>query len=255
MGASADSRPRPDRRDGRRMLALKSRKGPTPVVAIYARVSTRNKQELSNQTRELRLYAKRVGWEIFETYKDQAKGDSPNRPGLDAMLEAAARKYFDAVLIFDLSRLTRGGPMSAFGILQRLKDSGVELWSYREEWLRTPVTGPILFAIAAWIAQMEKEAIGARVRAGMARARDRGTKFGRPKVASDKVSDAELKKCRGQRMSFRQMAAHFKVGRGTIERRMNELEAKEKNNGTTASSAAAEEASREAEPGKTRART
>lgn len=106
-------------------------------AALYARISTDDeRQNLDNQLIDLREYAERSRWEITSTFTDSVSGAADNRPGLEQLMREASRKRFDVVLVWDLSRLTRKGPYSALQIVERLKASGIELHSYREEQLR-----------------------------------------------------------------------------------------------------------------------
>lgn len=186
-------------------------------IAIYARVSTNEgRQHLANQLRQLRSYATAQGWKVVEEFTDEETGAKETRPGLERMLTAASRKEFDIVLIFDLSRLTRRGPASAFKILERLKTSGVDLWSFREEYFRTAgVAGPILFAIAAFLAEQERAAISHRVKAGMDRARAAGQTFGPPEVEVDVPA---LLKAKAEGLSVRKLAARFQISKSTVQR-------------------------------------
>jgi DNA invertase Pin-like site-specific DNA recombinase len=195
--------------------------GKVTTVAVYARISTREgKQHLQNQLRELRAYCARMAWEIVGTFTDQQSADSRSRPGLDGLMKAAARREFEAVVVVDLSRLTRGGPMKAFEFINRLKNSGVEFWSMNEEHFRT--TGPageLFIAIAAAIAKMEVETLRARIRAGLETARRRGIVLGSQKMVVDL---ARVHKLRKQGKSLREVADELGVSHMTIKRRLKQ---------------------------------
>ena len=81
----------------------------TRRAAIYVRVST-GSQTVENQLRELRLVAERHGWEIVTEFSDKgisgAKGRD-QRPGLDKLLQAVARRDVDMVLAWSVDRLGR----------------------------------------------------------------------------------------------------------------------------------------------------
>lgn len=197
-----------------------------PRVALYARISTDDeRQNLENQLHQLRAYVQRQNWEPYETeFTDRASGSKDRRPGLDAMLKAAARREFDYVLVFDLSRLTRGGPATAFAVIKRLKDSGVEFWSFREEYFRTPIAGEMLLAIAAFMAKAEQDAIRARVKAGMDRARAMGKHIGNPPA---EIDEAKLMQLRAEGLSIRQIAAQLRTSKSVVERRLRGIEEEE----------------------------
>ena len=67
-------------------------------IAIYSRVST-SEQDVNNQLRALRNYAKAIGGEIVEEYVDIASGKSSNRPEFRRLLKDAEQHKFDLVLV------------------------------------------------------------------------------------------------------------------------------------------------------------
>jgi len=210
---------KPDR-DPLSILAANPARSARVRAALYARVSTRQegRQSVENQLRELRAYARRMRWTVAAEYSDRISGATEKRPALDKLMQAATGRTFDVVLVWDLSRLTRGGPASAFRYMDRLKAAGVELWSYREEHFRTagPV-GAFLIAVAAFLAEQERAVISGRVKAGLDRAKAAGRVLGRkPRV----VDIARLTQLRDAGHSIRDCARILKTSRSVIERRL-----------------------------------
>ena len=79
-------------------------------VAIYARVSTANQgQDPTMQTRELREYCQRRGWELVdEPYVDiGVSGTKEKRPQLDRLMADAHRRRFDVVAVWRFDRMAR----------------------------------------------------------------------------------------------------------------------------------------------------
>ena len=78
-------------------------------VAIYARVSTANNgQDPTMQTRELREYAVRRGWDVAGEYVDVGvSGTKEKRPELDRLMSEAHRRRFDAVIVWKFDRFAR----------------------------------------------------------------------------------------------------------------------------------------------------
>ena len=155
-------------------------------VAVYARVSTRDKyQEPETQLLPLRDYASAQGWELRATFIDQAPaGDLNARDQWRELLDAAARRRFDLVLVFRLDRAFRS-VLDAAQTLERLRAWRVGFRSYSEPWLDTTSPfGEALFHITAAYAQLERAVLAERVRAGMARAAREGKPIGRPRVES-----------------------------------------------------------------------
>jgi hypothetical protein len=79
-------------------------------VAIYARYSSDNQREASieDQFRLCREYAKRQGWQLVESYSDQAiSGASLLRPGIQTLLADAQSKRFNVIPAESLDRISR----------------------------------------------------------------------------------------------------------------------------------------------------
>lgn len=150
-------------------------------VALYARVST-DKQSTENQLRELRQVADRQGWEVVQEFVDHAisgaKGPK-HRPQLASMLRGVARRDFDLVAAWSVDRLGRS-LIDLVGLLQELHSTGVDLYLHQQGLnTRTPA-GKALYGMLGVFAEFERSMIQERVRAGMAKAKERGTKSGNP---------------------------------------------------------------------------
>lgn len=81
-------------------------------VAIYARYSSDNQrpESIDDQVRACQEFAAARGYasDPAHIYKDEAKsGVLRDRPGLEALLSAARAHQFEALLVDDLSRLSR----------------------------------------------------------------------------------------------------------------------------------------------------
>ena len=80
-------------------------------AAIYARYSTeqQNESTLADQRRVCTERAQALGYGVVATFEDAgiSGGATGNRPGFLAMREAAERDEFDALLVLDMSRLSR----------------------------------------------------------------------------------------------------------------------------------------------------
>jgi DNA invertase Pin-like site-specific DNA recombinase len=79
-------------------------------AAIYARYSTnmQSAASIEDQVRVCREQAKRMGWNVVETFSDAAiSGATILRPGLQAALAAARRGEFEILLAEALDRISR----------------------------------------------------------------------------------------------------------------------------------------------------
>lgn len=196
-----------------------------PKVGIYARVSTRDKQEAANQLRELRTFAGKQGWKLVDTYVDQASGTrGPEaRPEFARMFEDAERRKFDLLLFWSLDRFSREGARETLNHLNRLELAGVKYRSYTQPYFDT--AGPFaaaLISILAALAAQEQIILSDRVRAGMRRAAASGVIFGRPRRVIDlaKLYD----RWKQERASFADLAAETGVSKATIFRRLTSYE-------------------------------
>jgi DNA invertase Pin-like site-specific DNA recombinase len=158
-------------------------------VAVYARVSTDDRgQDPENQLAQLRAWCSAAGHEIAAEYIDHASGSKgeTKRPRFAAMMDDAHRRKFDLVLVWALDRLSREGMVATVGYLQRLAAAGVAFHSYSEPALCSDneMVRDIVLAVMSALAKAERQRISARTIAGLDRVRAKGTRLGRPEIAS-----------------------------------------------------------------------
>ena len=150
-------------------------------AALYARVST-DRQSTENQLRELRQTAQRLGWDVVAEFVDRGISGSKgrkDRPQLDAMLKGASRKDFDVVASWSVDRLGRS-LIDLVGMLTEFHATGVELFLHQQGINTTTPNGKAMFGMMGVFAEYERSMIQERVKAGMARAKAKGTKSGNP---------------------------------------------------------------------------
>ncbi len=137
----------------------------------YARVST-EEQSLNRQIDVL----KEAGCEkIFE---EKISGIKKERPELNRMLEQLRKGDF--IIVADLTRLSRS-VKDLFQLAEQAEAKGVNIKSLKESWLDTSTAqGKLMFTIFAGISQFERDLISQRTLEGLAAARARGKKGGRP---------------------------------------------------------------------------
>ena len=130
-------------------------------VALYLRVSTVNSQTTENQSRELTAWAKRAGWPVVATYEDAgisgAKGRD-KRPGLDALLKAAARREFDVLAAWSVDRLGRS-LQDLIATLNELHALGCDLYLHQQAVDTTTPAGRALFQMMGVFAEFERAMI------------------------------------------------------------------------------------------------
>jgi DNA invertase Pin-like site-specific DNA recombinase len=186
-------------------------------VAIYARVSTRDKgQDTQNQLLQLRRFAATMGWSVEREFVDQATGKTSDREQFQAMFAAASRREFDVLLFWSLDRLSREGVLDTLKHLERLTSHGVNYRSFTEQYLdSTGIFKEAVIGILAAVAKQERVRLRERVMAGLERAKSQGRTGGRPKVA-DTVKSVKIRKLREQGMSIRAIANEVNVSPGTV---------------------------------------
>ena len=153
-------------------------------AALYHRVSTLD-QDPAGARAELRAAAERLGASVVLEVEETGSGAANNRPGLLEVLEAARRGRIELVLVVALDRWGRS-PLDLLSNLRELEGAGVRFMAVRQGLdLRTggDAMSRLMLSVLAGVAEFERELIRDRTRAGLARARARGSRLGRPRVA------------------------------------------------------------------------
>ncbi len=191
-------------------------------AALYMRVSTVD-QHPETQTLDLRQLATQRGFEIVAEFTDRISGAKARRPGLDQLLKEARRGQFDVVLVWASDRIARS-VRHYLEILDELNRLNVEFVSFREQIDTGGPLGRAIVVIIGAIAELERNLIVERVRAGMRRARLEGRPIGRPAVELDR---AAILRDRQHGQSLGQLAKGYRVSRSTIHRVLHEHAATE----------------------------
>ena len=190
-------------------------------VAIYARVSTRDRQETLNQLAQLREFCRRQGWQVVTEYLDRETGSTPARANFQKMLLDASQRKFDVLLFWALDRLTREGTLATLQYLERLTSYQVGYRSFTEPYLDSCGTfKDVVISVLATMAKQERLRISERVRAGLQRARSQGKKLGRPPLRVLTRNDvAQLRNERARtKAPFRELASKYGVSVFTAHR-------------------------------------
>jgi DNA invertase Pin-like site-specific DNA recombinase len=182
----------------------------------YLRVSTLD-QRPELQADETAEFIRRRWGEVGETdtYLDHGvSGTKGRRPGLDRLLADAKKRRFDVLVVWRADRLFRSltqmvatlGELSAFGI---------DFVSVTEPFDTSTPQGRLLLHLVSAFAEFERGVLVERTRAGMAAARRRGRRIGRPQAQVD-LTKARALRAAGR--SIRQIAKELSVSVGTIHR-------------------------------------
>lgn len=183
-------------------------------AVVYARVSTLD-QNCDTQLLDLRQLAEQRGLTILEEFVDHGiSGARAKRPGLDRLLGDARRGKFDVLVVWSFDRMARS-VRHLIELLDELTKLNIEFISFREAIDTAGPLGRALIVIIGAIAELERNLIIERVRAGMRRARLEGRHIGRKPLELDReaiVRDRE----RGRSLS--ELARTYRTSRATIRR-------------------------------------
>ncbi len=186
-------------------------------VALYARVSkSDDSQDPENQLIRLRSYAKERSWQVHDEYVDRASGADDYRPALDRMMNDAVARRVGLVLTTKIDRIARSA-RNLLNLLERLKERGVLFECADQPFSTDESTGRFLLTVLGAVAELERELISERTKAGLARAKAQGKRLGRPLIELDMDRVRELK---GQGWGYRKIAQEFDVSHQTIKNRL-----------------------------------
>ena len=186
---------------------------PLKRVALYMRVSTVD-QHPETQLYDLRGMAAQRGLEIVHEYSDKISGAKAKRPGLDQLLADARRGKFDVVLVWAFDRIDRS-TRHFLEVLDELNHLNVEFVSFRENVDTGGPLGRAIVVIIGAIAELERNLVVERVRAGMRRARLEGRRIGRHPLDVDR--DAVLRD-RNSGMSLTAVAKANGISRAMVSK-------------------------------------
>jgi DNA invertase Pin-like site-specific DNA recombinase len=187
-------------------------------AAIYCRLPAPTGNADEDRGIELKEIASARGWTVVATFSDQANPTTArsNSPGLDALLQAAARREFDVLVVQSLSHLAT--TLSALiRVLNELGSHGIDLLACDDGIDTSPSAGKSAFAAFVALAQFERTLIRERARISLDRARRNGTRLGRPSNMNPGVRAAIIA-LHERGVSVRRIARQLRVGHATISK-------------------------------------
>lgn len=151
-------------------------------TALYARISD-DEGEIENQVAVLNQWAAAKGYDVVDTYLDTGSAwQHSDQRELRRLLVDCDRGKVRLVLVYDLSRLTRKGPLDMMLTLKAFADKGAQIHSYLDSWLNVPNEwNDILIPLFGKFAEVYSRQLSERVKAGMQRAKAQGKHVGRPR--------------------------------------------------------------------------
>lgn len=162
----------------------------------------------------LRKYSRARKWKIVLEIEDVESG-AKDRKKRERLLEAARRREVDAILVWKLDRWGRS-IHDLFLTLKELTDLGVAFISLTEAVdMSTPI-GRAVAGLLSVFAAFERELLKERVTAGIAQARKRGQRHGRPPTVRKYAT--KVKQLFKQGQSKADIARQLNISRASVRR-------------------------------------
>jgi len=176
----------------------------------YARVST------GDQKADLQVDALLAhGVKQDRIYIDVASGRRAERPELSSLLKAL--REGDELIVWRLDRIGRS-TKDLLGLVEQLSARRISFVSLHERIETRSATGKLMLTVFAAIAAFERDLLVERTNAGLAAARARGRKGGRPPALMARDIHLARTMLADANVSVTEVAKHFKIGRNTLYR-------------------------------------
>ncbi len=195
-------------------------------VGVYYRVST-DRQDLASQENAVERWLEDLSEDRkpkkVTAYKDEGiSGKTTRRPGFQKLLDDAYAGKIDTIIVYRLDRFSRHAT-TAIRLLLNLDEAGVAFISVTQAVLNLGHENPFrrtMLAAFAEIAEIERETIVARVRAGLDAAKKRGVQLGAPiKATNEKRQLALTLKAEGKSVRF--IASELGLSIGSVSKILN----------------------------------
>lgn len=180
------------------------------MIVGYARVSTQD-QNLQLQLDALQEYG------CFEIFEEKVTGTKRDRPALNEMLKML--REGDRVVVYKLDRISRS-TKHLIELAEFFDKKGVEFISIMDNIDTSTPTGRFFFRMMASIAELERDIIVERTRAGLKAARARGRKGGRPTV-NKKHLEIALKMYDSKEYSISEIVKATGISQATLYRNVS----------------------------------
>lgn len=170
----------------------------------YIRVST------AQQNNERQL----AGLSLDKLFEEKASASTMKRPQWLECLSYV--RQGDVLHIHSLDRVCRSGANDAVTIVEELTANGVSVVFHKEGMRFDSTMSAVqkgLLGILASVAQMERELIKERQAEGIAAARAKGKKLGRPTTSVTKAQVVELK---SKGLGATAISKQLEIGRATV---------------------------------------
>lgn len=187
-------------------------------AGIYARVSTHDQQTLDLQIEVMKKYVDVHGWTIEYEMAEIGSG-AKNNPQRKELINKARRRAIDVIVVWKLDRWSRS-VHDLFQTLNELTNLGIGFITLTKPLDMTTPTGRAMAGLLSVFSEFEREILRERVKAGIAYARSKGKKHGRPPTVRSLSED--IKSLYKQGMSKSEIARYLKIGCTSVRRILSE---------------------------------
>ena len=183
------------------------------VVIGYARVSSiDNRQELGLEVQKEALSF------CDKLYIEKESGGNQERPQLQKALklakECANSGIETSFVVYKLDRLTRK-MLHLSAIISELTSYNIRLQFIHEQIETDSLTGKFFCLMLGYVAEWELQAISARTKDGLRKARERGVKLGNKGISKSKEKQVIISYLE-EEMTVRDIASQFQISTATI---------------------------------------
>ncbi len=190
----------------------------TKRAALYARVSTRD-QHTEAQLQRLRAWASQAGLEAVEFVDEGQSGRKVERPALRSLLDAVRRHEVDVVAAVKLDRLARS-TRHLCELADVFEASNVDLVCLDQAVDTRTAAGRLLYRVLGAVSEFEADLIRERTLDGLAAARKRGKRIGRPSaLGKDQIERARRLSSSGT--SLREIAETLGASKSAVHRALS----------------------------------
>lgn len=181
----------------------------------YGRVSTDNKGQTTDNQRKLIADA---GFSVDEFFSENGVSGSikaSERPAFNAMMAKAVEG--DTVIVVAVDRLGRNA-VDVLTVVEMFKARSIKLRVMQFDGVDlTSPTGKMLVTVMAALAEMEKNMLIERTKAGLARTKEQGTVLGRPMTIEPGLLRQAIK-LKNEGWNWESIAKALDVPKSTLHR-------------------------------------
>lgn len=193
------------------------------TVAIYLRISTEGAkggskgQDTGMQKLEIESYLKAKGVDKFLIYEDKGiSGTRKSRPALNRMMSDCRAGKVSQVVCWKMDRLFRS-LKNLLDTLSEFQALGIEFVALKDGIDLTSATGRLMMQILGAFSEFEAAVIKERVLSGLANARAKGVKLGRPM----KTGHSVVRSLKEEGKTVKEIAEITELSEKTIYRAMS----------------------------------